>query len=434
MLVSIVSLASCDDSGTVVLRPAAPDASGPDVGAALGPFGDSPPITRTSSVAGLSDRVDVVRDTHGFVHIWAVTSADALRVEGYQVARDRTSQLELLRRFAEGRIAEILGDLDPTLIDQDIAMRMIGLQRVAQQMYDAVPAGSELRTWIDAYASGISQFFARLQTGEESLPSAMVGIPRSAFTPWTGVDSLAIARLIGWELQYTGDSEIAQTDFVQTARTTWAGSKRGGFNVDVLRFAPQDPTLAMAGFPNDPSDSHAPAPARTPRADRSDVRPKAAPPSPRVAPELLAGARPFIRAAEGLRQKLGKLGVRGSNDWVVGPSRTATGHAMLANDPHLQLSSPPLFWMVELDVHDPSATDTSLDLHAAGSVFPGIPGVILGFNQNVAWGGTTTDYDASDVYTERLTPDGSAVVFKGKSVPLQTVHEVINVAGGSPVS
>lgn len=413
LLLACVLTVACDDGGTVVV----PDAGPPS----LGPFGASPPIDATTQVSNLAGPVDVIRDHNGIVHIFASSATDALRVEGYQVAKDRTVQLELLRRFAEGRTAELLGDVDPSLIDQDIAMRMIGLNRVAQQTYDALPAGSELKTWLDAYADGITQFNARLQTGDESLPKAMVGVPKTAFTPWTGADSLAIGRLESWELAYTGDSEIAQTQFAQAATAEFSGTKRAGIDIDLLHYAPLDPTLAMDGFPNDPTHTlwqPLPRPVTTPH----------------VAPQVLSGAKPFVDAVAGLRRFLGRYGVRGSNDWVVGPSRTATGHAMLANDPHLSLSAPSVFWLVQIDATDPTGQNASEDIHVMGTAFPGIPGIILGFNQNVAWGATTADYDVTDVFDETLTPDGSAVVFQGKNVPLQKVSEPIQVAGGTTVS
>ena len=128
----VVCAAACNQSGTAVTAPPSP-----------GPFGDTPPIASTTQLANLSGPVDVVRDHNGLVHIWATSAADALRVEGYQIAKDRTAQLELVRRVGRGRTAELLGDADPSLIDQDIAMRMVGLLRVAQQMYDALPPDSQ---------------------------------------------------------------------------------------------------------------------------------------------------------------------------------------------------------------------------------------------------------------------------------------------------
>ncbi|HEX8789908.1 MAG TPA: penicillin acylase family protein [Polyangiaceae bacterium] len=416
VLLGLLLALSCDQGGNVV--------GATDGGSSLGPFGSAPAVTSTTQLAHLSGPVDVVRDKNGLVHIWATSTTDALRVEGYQCARDRSVQLELLRRFAEGRTAELLGDADPSLIDQDITMRMIGLGRVATQMYDALAPDSELKAWLDAYSDGISQFFARVQSGDETLPKGMIGISHGAFTPWTGADSLAIGRLESYELAYTGDSEIAQTTFVQAARTQFAGTKRANINVDLLRFAPLDPTLAMDGFPDDTTHSMLrPAP----------LAPRGPLPTPVVSPAVLAAAGPFVHAAEAVRNVLGKLGMRGSNDWIVGPQRTATGHAMLANDPHLSLSAPSVFWLVQIDAHDPTAKDASGDLHVQGTAFPGIPGIILGFNQHIAWGATTADYDVTDVYSEKLTPDGTAVVFKGQNVPLQKVREEIAIAGSAPI-
>jgi penicillin G amidase len=395
--------AACGDSGT----------------APPGPFGFTPPIATTTQLSNLSGPVDMIRDTNGLVHIWATSAVDAMRVEGYQIAKDRTAQLELIRRSAEGRTAELLGDSDPSLIDSDIAMRMIGLDRVAAQMYAALDPSSDAKAFIDAYADGISQFNARLQTGDESLPKSMIGLAESAFTPWTGVDVVAIARFEEWNLAYTGDSEISQTQFVQSAQTHFTGTPRAGFLIDMVRFAPLDPTLAMNGFPDDPTYTMGLL-----------VGPSM--PTPRVDPGVLEAAQPFVSATAAVRNRLAKLGFRGSNDWVVGPSRTATGHAMLANDPHLSLSAPSVFWMVQIDAHDPTAPDTSGDLHVEGTAFPGIPGIILGFNQNIAWGATTADYDVTDVFTEQVTADGSGVVFQGQDVPFQTAQEVIQIAGGAP--
>src|SRR5262249_31483413 len=130
---------------------------------APGPFGDSPAVTAQAQIRGLTGPVDVVRDNHGMVHIYATNAADAMRVQGYQLARDRTAQLELVRRTAEGRMAEVLGNLSPDLIDSDIVARTIGLERVAKKIYDMLPNG-EAKTLLDAYADGISQFNARVQT------------------------------------------------------------------------------------------------------------------------------------------------------------------------------------------------------------------------------------------------------------------------------
>ena len=390
-----------------------------------GPFGASPAVSQTLHIARLNGAVDVVRDKNGMVHIYATDGADAMRVQAYQMARDRTAQLELLRRRATGRLAEAFGNLSPDLIDGDIATRTIGLNRVAKETYDALPEGGELRTWVDAFADGVSQFNARLQSGDESLPAAMTLISKDLFEPWTGADVLAIGRLQSQGLAYSAAEEISQTEFVELSRAAFpatstdaAVKKRAGLLIDLVRFAPIDKTLAMDAPPNDlthTQSSHAlPAPPATSHVPLS----------------LLANARGFRDAANQVRSPMGKRGFLGSNNWVVGPSRTATGHAMVASDPHLSLSAPSVFWMMHMNVTDPDPTK-SLDF--AGLAFAGIPGIILGFNANVAWGATVTDYDVTDVYQEKLTADGTATVFKGKNVPLRKIRETIKINGSPPL-
>ena len=148
--------------------------------------------------------------------------------------------------------------------------------------------------------------------------------------------------------------------------------------------------------------------------------------------DTYVAARAFTHAIEGARKIIGDkaLGFTGSNNWVVAPSRSATGHAMLASDPHLSLSAPSVFWMVHVSVDSPKLAD---QLDFAGLSFPGLPGIILGFNANVAWGATTADYDVTDVYDETLAPDGSGVVFRGATVPFEKVHESIVIKGHAPL-
>ena len=176
----------------------------------------------------------------------------------------------------------------------------------------------------------------------------------------------------------------------------------------------------LSGFPNDPKDTLV-------RPVPSTGGARGA--SPKIAARLARLRCGWADASKRLHDRFGH-GHTGSNDWMISPSHTATGHAMIANDPHLALSAPSTFWMVQVDV---TAADPTQDLSFAGLAFPGIFGIILGFNNHVAWGATTAFYDVTDVYSETFTPDGTGVVFNGANVPLQTVHEEILVQGGSPV-
>lgn len=400
------------------------------------PLGDDTvPITDNVSMTGLTGPVDAVRDEFGMVHIYATSVTDAMRVMGYQMGRDRHVQIELVRRTAEGRMAEAFGDLSPGLIDDDINARTVGLYRVAQKMCDALDPNGPEKQAIDAFSDGISQFYARLQSGDEGLPHAIVGFSLSNFTPWTCADSLAIARLQSEALSFDAGSDIdrqtgldaAQATFTSTS-TDPAFKKRAGLERDTIRFAPLDPTLVLpGGFPNDTAhtQSFSPGKPTNPHAIATRV----------VLPPGLAATAQGWQAAQhhSLDNIFGDLVTRGSNNWVIGPGMSADGHAIVSSDPHLSLSAPSVFWMVHLSVHAPPGKDASQDLEVAGLAFPGIPVVILGENTHVAWGATTAGYDVTDVYKETLSADGSSVTFNGSQVAIQKVHETIVVKGGTNV-
>lgn len=169
--------------------------------------------TETVEMDGLTGPVDVVRDSNGMIHIYASDIGDAVRVEGYQVARDRTVQLELIRRFSEGRTAEVFGQVSPSLIDNDIAQRTIGLTRTSQKVYDALPAGGDERKWLDAFSDGVTQLYHRLKAGDYDLPRTIVGFQRELLDDWTGVDSLVIARYQAQNLSFDAVQGAAPIDY-----------------------------------------------------------------------------------------------------------------------------------------------------------------------------------------------------------------------------
>lgn len=394
------------------------------------PLGNAVPVTGNVRLDNLDGPVDVVRDSFGVIHIYATSVADAFRVQAYQVARDRTVQLELLRRFSEGRTAEVFGDVSPGLIDDDIANRTEGLTRTAQAIYASLDPSSELKTILDAYADGVSQYYARVQTGDEELPKGTVGFQAKFLTPWTGVDSLAIGRFQSEQLSFDADSDISRQGYLDGVRATFTGTSmdpdikaRAGFIRDTLRWAPLDPQTVLPGFPND--GTHTMSLTHTGRA--------APAPNVTLAPELYRDVAPWIAAQRAGEKTFGDRASRGSNNWMVSPSKSATGHAMIASDPHLSLSSPAVFWMAHINVTAKPGQDASKNINASGLAFPGIPGFILGYNDDVAWGLTTANYDVTDAYSETLTPDGGSVVFQGKPVAIQKVHETIQVASGAPV-
>jgi penicillin amidase len=398
----------------------------------IGPLGDRLGVDEIIDLQGLEGPVDAVRDVDGRTHIYATSVHDAVLVEGYLVARDRHAQMDLLRRLSSGRIAEAYGELDSSLVETDIAYRHLGLRRVAEVMWNELGEG-EVREGMLAFASGVSQLFAELRDGRRPISEDLLGVSPEQFVDWDPVDSLAIGRLQSFLLSYSGDDEIAFQGLFDDLRTTFGADDadplvalRAGLERDYLRFAPPDPATTIDGLEEigDGSATRSLS-SETPLSRSPEQSPAGAPPRTRAA---IAAAAGFLRGLERGRAFFAPSGDFGSNNWAVAPSRSQSGRALLASDPHLSLSSPPVFWPVSLHVDSDSDA-----FHVGGIAFPGIPGIILGHNANVAWGATVAGYDVTDVYAETLTADGQAVMFQGSEVALETATEEIHVKGGATV-
>ena len=379
-----------------------------------GPY-DDVAVTFEVASQGLSSPVDVVRDEHGVPHVYARTVKDLAYAHGYVMAADRIQQMDLFRHFAAGTVSELYGALDQDLIDGDLEMRMHRMRPVAQEAWDELsastdPADIEIADFLVRFADGVNAFIADLAAGKRSLdPAVLVWFDPDRVTPWSPVDSLEIGRLQAWSLSFN-DAELDETDALQAATEHFDDSldpqrlARAGAYFDLFPFKPMDPTATIDELPGTSA---------------------AAPPSvvvrPSVPRSLLAAARNALRP-----KQLANVTLRdhrnGSNNWVVGPER-AGGATIMSNDPHLSLASPSIFYAVHLTVVD--------ELDVAGITFPGIPGVILGHNEHVAWGATTANHDVTDYYLETIVPcsagGGDCVMFEGGEVAIESWTEEIGI-------
>ncbi len=292
-------------------------------------------------LAGPSAPVSITRDRQGVPHIVGTSDIDVFFATGYVHAQDRRWQLEFQRRFAQGRLSELFGRAS---LDQDVWLRTLGLYRSAQDAWDALDPAA--RRSLQAYTDGINAWLA----GHTVLPPefALLGVRPE---PWTVVDSLAWVKVFSLNLS-------------------------GNLNRETARFAASQVLSARELESLFGTQSGAAQLAHTPAAAQQLA--------------LLARSEAQFGAALGLGGRF-----VGSNAWVVSGAKAADGGAMLANDPHLGLQAPSLWYPV---------VQQGAALSSSGMSLVGLPLVIFGHNGHIAWGGTSLMADVQDLYVEQVNP------------------------------
>jgi len=310
---------------------------------------------------GLDAEVSVRWDRWGVPHVAAESEEDLLAALGWLHANDRLTQMELGRRAAAGRLAEVLGE---PLVEIDVYFRTLRLAETAEAIFEGSSPRS--RRWLEAYAAGVDAWLA--ERGSDLPPGLrLLGVEPE---PWRPEDSVAFALLMAEDLSfYKGRPE--------EDRFRWLGT----FGVETVRDLLDQPDLH-------------PVPAIL------ELATGTAPSDDATAPET---ASP------------------GSNNWAVGGSLTASGKAMVANDPHLGLHLPSVWYQVHL---------RSPTYRAAGMTLPGAPGVVLGRGPHVAWAFTNTMLDDHDLFFERLDDGGEKYLRGDRWLPVETRQEEIPIRGG----
>lgn len=339
-------------------------------------------------VAGISRPVGIATDGRGVPVIRAESPEDAFFGLGYAHARDRLWQMEFQRRIGAGRLAEILG---PKLAESDRFLRTVGFRRAAEA---ALPALSQpARRLLEAYARGVNQFLAT-----SSRRPIEFRLLRVSPEPFSAVDCLVWAKMMAWDLAGNAANEIRRARFAEAV-----GPARAP---DLLPPVPVRPTILEDSEWMLPS---IPSPLR--KGERLGVR-----------DSLPSTSWPALAESFDRIRSLGFGGeVLGSNSWVLAGSRTKSGQPILANDPHLALRSPSVWYLARIEAPGYSAT---------GATLPGVPGVILGHNQRIAWGLTSLEPDVQDLYVEKADPaNPSRYFFRGQWRPFETRTEKIRVRG-----
>ncbi len=366
-----------------------------------------PQLDGSVHLAGLSAPVIVRRDGHGVPHIDAENQDDLFLAQGYVTAQDRLWQMDIFRRNANGELAQIMG---PALVKHDETQRVFEIRRTAERIYKNLPAAERAR--LDDYARGVNLYIAQCERSD-TLPvefKLLMYRPQ----PWRGVDSVCVGLM---------EVQVLDTEAVTKLTRGRVAAKLHNPKLEadlypVGSWRDHPPT----GTEAEPDAAQPPEPAAPGGEDRNS--------GTRAATD---GAQPPAAwaALEGARALLSLLGeptcngcAAGSNEWVVAGSHTASGKPLLANDMHLSLTVPNVWYMAGLRAQG---------FHAAGVTLPGVPYVVAGHNQHVAWGFTALMGDVQDLYIEKLDGKGDYRAADGSWKPLAVDHEGIAVRGSREV-
>ena len=385
--------------------------------AALAIFG--PPWTRRTAgesfpqidgelqVAGLEGPVDIYRDAAGVPHIYAASEHDLFFAQGYVHAQDRFWQMDFWRHQGTGTLSEMLGE---STLDTDKFLRTLGWGRIAAEEYANM--SPEKQAILDAYADGINAYLADHKGSALSLEYAFLPIINGDYEPgpWEPIHTLTWAKAMAWEL---GRSKL--NDEIDYAKLLKDLSQE---QIDfILPDYPEDHPYIVHGYETSEASEDIGSLAATDAANTN----------------LLAALFPALEQA-GAQISLfgsGDYSAIGSNNWAISGELTATGLPLLANDMHLGVQMPSIWYLNGLHCAPVSETCT---FDAVGFSFAGTPAIIVGHNAHHAWGFTNVGPDVADLYIEKINPENpNQYEFQGEWVDMELVTETINVAGGDPV-
>jgi penicillin amidase len=337
-----------------------------------------PQVDGTLQVEGLDGPVDIYRDSYGIPHIYASTEHDLLLANGFVHAQDRFWQMDFQRRLSTGRLSEVLGE---GLLDIDRYFRTLGLHRAASVEAEALEE-AELEAF-GAYAEGVNAYL-ETHNGPRGLEFTILGLQGTRFDPdsWDPFHSLVTGKLLAWFLRSNSDQELARAHIAARLGTPAIEELMPAYDSE-------HPIIVSSILSETTLES---------------------------VPEIAFGRYPWV-SGSGL----------GSNSTVISGDRTTTGAPLLANDPHLGIQMPSIWY--EVGLHCVPVT-SECGLNVVGSSIPGIPGVLIGHNDRIAWGLTFLTGDHEDYFVERLNPENpNQYEYRGEWLDMEILREEIKVAG-----
>lgn len=343
-----------------------------------------PQTTGTLQVPGLAGPVEVYRDGYGVAHIYADTPHDLFMAQGYVHAQERFYQMDFWRHTTAGRLSELFG---ARLVEADSFLRTLGWRRVAEQEYEATD--EDTRAIFSAYADGVNAYLSTHAAADLSLEYsilALIGLSHYQPEPWTPVDSLAWGKAMAWDLDGNLNDEIQRAGLLQAL-----GPER------TQEYLPSYP----AGHP-----------------------------------VIFTSEETLGLSVDSLRARLGTVEAlvgaqfegSGSNSWVIAGRRTTTGQPLLANDPHLSIQMPSIWYEAGLHCNQVTA---ACPYEVTGFSFAGVPGIIIGHSSRIAWGFTNLGADIQDLFIEKINPaNPTQYEVNGRWVDMTVVEETIKILGG----
>lgn len=359
-----------------------------------------PTTAGSLSIAGLQDEVHVYRDEWGIPHLYAQNEHDLFFAQGYVHAQDRFWQMEFWRHIGQGRISEIAGE---ATVESDKFIRTIGWYRMGQQtlayMEEEAP---EYMAIMEAYSAGVNAYIDANRDAL-SLNYTALGLVNEPWEiePWTPYNTLTWGAVMAHDLSGNWEDELRRARLIDELGEATVAS--------LLRPYPHAERPVIV--PAEAMDNELPE-------AETIANPIAAVDWGRVSTNII-GAVPENGFA------LGGWDVVGSNSWVVSGDQTDTGMPLLANDTHLGIQMPSIWY--EIGLHAPG-------WEVAGFSFAGVPGVIIGHNDRIAWGFTSVGPDVQDLYIERINPSNPLQYeFMGEWEDIEVTEEIIKVNGSEEV-
>ncbi len=341
------------------------------------------------TVKGLKDKVTIARDSYSRPYISATNESDLYFAQGYVTASDRLWQMDMMRRVARGETAELSGS---RTLEEDKRWRRLGFAKTVDDSIQYLDPS--LRSALDSYAAGVNAYIASLN--DQSLPIEF-RILQYKPKPWKPTDSLIIGKILADALSSTWRLDLLKAQLQSTLPKQ---------KFDELADVRHDQVVILYGKDGPRTPSSASLPARS----KGNSAPSG---------DLLAAADRIDAVRESSLASIGFFAedLAASNNWVISGKRTADGKPILANDPHLAPTAPGIWYLSNLE---------SPTMRVAGVTLPGVPGVVLGHNEYIAWGATNVGPDVQDLYLETFNAEGKVKTPNGWETP--TIRkETINV-------